>query len=298
MALRALQFRKAIPFYLFVAPAVIGFILFYLGPMLASLLFSFYNYRIRGASTFIGLRNYQEMLFQDPLVWQSIRVTLIYSLLGIPLRLAAQLGIAILLNRKFHGVKLFRALLYMPSLISGVALAFVWLLLFNGQFGVINHVLWALFRVEGPNWLNSSTWVIPSFVIMSFWQIGPGIVINLAGLQGIPQELYEAASIDGASTFNKFLSITVPMLSPVLFFNLVSGIIANFQVFTQAYVMTGGGPSDGSLFYVLYLYRTAFQSFRLGYASALAWLLFVLILILTLLIFISSRRWVYYEASR
>jgi multiple sugar transport system permease protein len=192
----------------------------------------------------------------------------------------------------------FRSMLYLPSIVAGVAMSLAWVFLLNSEYGLVNYVIWRLFHIEGPAWLYNTRWVIPAMLVMSFWGIGPGIVINLAGLQGIPRELYEAAEIDGATGIRKFFSVTLPMMSPILLFNLVSGIIANFQVFTQAYVMTRGGPSNASLFYMLYLYRNAYEFFQLGYASALAWLLFVIILILTLLVFKSSPLWVFYQDRR
>lgn len=186
----------------------------------------------------------------------------------------------------------------MPSVISGVAVALLWMWIFNPEFGVLNFLLWKLFHIQGPAWLMSEEWVIPALIIMSLWGIGGDIVIYLAGLQGIPTELYEAAEIDGANSFNKFLNITIPMMSPVLLFTLIMGIINSFQVFTQAYVMTRGGPHYASLFYVLYIYQNAFQFFSMGYASALSWILFLIILALTFLIFKSSPLWVYYESTR
>jgi multiple sugar transport system permease protein len=238
------------------------------------------------------------MLFEDPLIWKSLSVTAQYAVIGVPIRLFAQLFIAMLLNHSLRGVAIFRSMIYLPSVVSGVALALVWILLFNGTFGLFNYLLWEILRIQGPNWLNSTQWVIPAFIIMSFWQMGPGIVIDLAGLQGIPRELYEAAEIDGANAVSKFITITLPMMSPLLLFNLIMGIVANFQVFTQAYVMTSGGPSNASLFYVLYLYRNAFEFFKMGYASAMAWLLFFVILLLTLLVFKSSPLWVFYQEKR
>lgn len=294
----SLRLHEAFWFYLFTLPGLLGFILFYLGPMLASLFYSFTNYDIVRAPRFIGLENYHTMLFEDPLVGKSLQVTFVWTLVGVPLRLFTQLFIAVLLNRAIRGMTLYRSLLYLPSIIAGVAMSLAWMFLLNSEFGLVNFVLWKLFNIEGPAWLYSTRWVIPAMLIMSFWGIGPGIVINLAGLQGIPHELYEAAEIDGAGGGRKFFRITLPLMSPVLLFNLISGIIANFQVFTQAFVMTRGGPSNASLFYVLYLYRNAYEFFKMGYASALAWLLFIIILIMFLLVFKSSPLWVFYQDRR
>jgi len=200
------------------------------------------------------------------------------------------------MNQKVRGILWFRTLYYLPSVISGVAVSLLWVWIFNPQFGVLNYLLGKV-GITGPEWLYSEFWVLPAFVIMSLWTIGGGMIIFLAGLQGIPIELYEAAELDGANQIQKFFRITIPMISPIIFFNLVMGIIGSFQVFTQAYIMTSGGPHYASLFYVLYLYQQAFQYFRMGYASALAWILFLVILFFTLLVFKSSPLWVYYEGT-
>lgn len=284
-------------FYLFASPALLGFLVLTLGPMITSAVYSFGDYRLNAPLRFVGLDNYRRM-FADPLVGHALLVTAYYTFLGVPIRLFMQLFIAMLLNRPIRGINLFRSALYLPSIISGVALALVWMWLLNPAFGLVNYLLWVLFRIQGPGWLMDPDWVIPGLVIMSFWQIGPGIVINLAGLQGIPQELYEAGEIDGATGWRRFTHITLPLMSSVVFFNLVMGLVHNFQVFTQAYVMTQGGPSNASLFYMLYLYRNAFEYFKMGYASALAWFLFFIILALTSVVFRSSPFWVYYEARR
>ena len=270
--------RQILQFYMFIGPALLGFFIFTAGPMIASLIYSFTRYHLVAPLEFIGLGNYKQMLFGDPLVWKSLNVTATYTFVGVPLRLTAQLLIAMVLNRKIRGVTFYRTALYLPSIVSGVALSLLWVWLLNPEFGLVNYAIRALFHVPGPRWLYSTQWVIPGMIVMSFWGIGPGIVICLAGLQGVPPELYEAAEIDGAGGRHKFLHVTIPLITPVLFYNLVMGLIANFQAFTQAYVMTSGGPSNASLFFALYLYRNAFEYTRMGYASALAWLLFLIIL--------------------
>lgn len=298
MPLIRAQQRDLVWFYLFASPALLGLVLFTIGPMALSLYYSFTNYQLTGlgrAPTFIGLANYRRM-FADPLVWQSLGITAGYAIVGVPVRMLLQLLIAMLLNRGLRGTRLFRTLLYVPSATAGVALAMIWVLLLNPQFGLVNGAL-GLIGIDGPAWLYSSRWVIPAFLLISLWQMGAGILINLAGLQGIPPELYDAAEVDGAGSVRRFMHITLPLMTPILFFNLVSGIIANLQIFTQAYVMTNGGPGNASLFYVLYLYRNAFEYFDLGYASALAWFLFAIILGLTVLVFLSSSRWVHYTAE-
>ncbi|MCX7796294.1 MAG: sugar ABC transporter permease [bacterium] len=284
-------------FYLFISPWIIGFVIFIIGPIIASLYFSFCNYDVVTSPVWIGLQNYKNLFF-DPLFWQALKVTSYYSLLSVPLGIILSLIIAILLNQKIRGLVWFRTIYYVPSVISGVAVSLLWMWIFNPEFGILNFLLWKLFRIQGPAWLMSEEWVIPALIIMSFWGIGGDIVIYLAGLQGIPTELYEAAEIDGANSWKKFLNITIPMMSPILLFTLVMGIIGSFQVFTQAYVMTRGGPHYASLFYVLYIYQNAFQFFNMGYASALSWILFIIILLLTLLIFKSSPLWVYYESTK
>lgn len=289
--------REALLFYLFVTPALLGLLIFTLGPMVASFYFSFCDYEIVRAPVWVGLANYHKMFFVDRLPLKSLGVTAYYSFVGVPIRLVAQFLIALLLNRALFGRSLFRTILYLPSIVSGVALSLLWVWLLNPEFGLVNYLLWEVFRIQGPRWLSSPDWVIPALIVMSMWGIGGGIVICLAGLQGISEELYEAAELDGANGLQKMLHITVPHMTPVLFFNLVMGIIGSFQVFTQGYVMTGGGPSNASLFYVLYLYWNAFNYFRMGYASALAWVLFAIILAMTGLIFRSSSAWVYYEGS-
>jgi multiple sugar transport system permease protein len=283
-------------FYLFVSPWLIGFIVFMTGPVLASLFFSFNYYDVVTPPRWNGLGNYVN-LFADDLFWQALKVTAIYSVGSVALGIVASLGIALLLNRNIRGVAVFRTIFYLPSVISGVAVSLLWMWILNSDFGILNYLLWKIFRIEGPSWIMSRQWVIPSMIIMSLWGIGGSIVIYLARLQGIPTEFYEAAEIDGAGSWRKLTNITLPLMTPVIFFNLITGIIGSFQVFTQAYVITDGGPNNASLFYVLYLYRNAFKYWKMGYASALAWVFFLILLVLTALVFRASSRWVYYEAE-
>jgi len=281
-------------FYLFISPWLIGFLVFFLGPIIASLFFSLSIYDVINPPRWSGLANYKG-LFADRLFWQSLKVTSLYSVGSVALGIVASLAIALLLNRNIHGVAWFRTIFYLPSVISGVAVSLLWMWIFNPDFGILNYLLWTIFRIRGPTWIYSEQWVLPSLIIMSLWGMGGGIVIYLASLQGIPTDLYEAAEIDGAGSWSKLTKITLPMMSPVMFFQLIMGIIGSFQVFTQAYVMTDGGPHYASLFYVLHLYRHAFKYFRMGYASALAWILFLILLGLTVLVFKSAALWVYYE---
>jgi multiple sugar transport system permease protein len=288
--------REEIAFYLFASPWLIGFLLWTAGPMIGSLVLSLTHYDVITPPEFNGLDNYVKMLTGDDLVWQALKVTLFYVLGAVPLGLVGSLLLALLMNQRVRGIALFRTIYYMPSVIAGVPVALLWLWIFNPEFGIVNSTLASL-GITGPKWLFSETWVIPAFVIMSVWNIGAPMIIYLAGLQGIPQHLYEAAEIDGAGPWAKFANVTLPMISPIIFFNTVLGIIASFQIFTPAYVMTKGGPNNASLFIGLYLYNNAFKFFQMGYAAALAWLVFLIIMALTILVIRSSPYWVYYEGA-
>jgi multiple sugar transport system permease protein len=293
--LSRMERNEALWFYLLASPWIVGFLVFALGPIIASLYLSFTQYDMANPPVWLGINNYQQLL-QDPLVWQSLRVTAIWVFGGLPLRLLVSFIFAIMLNQNLPGNGLFRTIFYLPSVVSGVAVALVWMWLLQPQFGILNYFL-HLVGIPGPRWLSSPTWALPGFIIMSLWSTGATMVIFLAGLQGIPLELYEATEIDGAGKLRQFWSITIPLMTPVILFNLVIGIINSFQVFTQAFVMTNGGPANATLFYMLYLYRVAFQYTQMGYASAMAWVLFLIILVLTLLVFRSSGKWVYYESG-
>jgi multiple sugar transport system permease protein len=290
-----LRRQEAIAFYLFILPWVIGFFLFYLGPMLGSLYFSFTKWDLLTPPELVGLANYVRIFTRDPLFLQSLKVTVIYTLAYIPLDMAFGLLIAVLMNRKIRGIGALRTIYYMPSVLSGVAYVVMWMWMFHPQNGLINNALFGL-GIEGPRWLLDPQWALSALVIMSLWGVGRSMVIYLAGLQDISPELYEAASIDGANIWQKFRRITLPLLTPSILFNLIFGFILTFQSFTNSFVATNGGPLDSTLFYVLYLYRKAFEHLQMGYASALAWILFIIVLIFTLLIFASSRRWVYYRS--
>lgn len=283
--------------WLYASPWLIGFAAFTLLPMLASIVISLTHWNLLTPPKWAGLSNYRQMLFEDPLVWSSLWVTTKYALISVPVSLAVSLALAGLLNTKVRGINLWRTLYYLPTVVPSVAVALVWQWLFSTDFGAINAVLRVVFGIKGPSWLLDARWVLPSFVFMSLWHVGGATVIFLAGLQNIPKSYYEAASIDGAGRWAMFRYITIPMLSPVIFFNLIMGIIAALQTFTQALIMTGGGPDNKSMFFMLYLYSNAFEWFKMGYASALAWLLFVYILLLTLLVFRWSKAWVYYEGG-
>jgi len=287
--------QEAILGYLFAGPWLAGFFIFTLGPMLASIIFSLWDWNFIREPRWVGLGNYREML-ADEVTWHALRVTATYAFVTVPLGMCCSLALALLLNERLLGTNLLRTIYYLPAVVSGVAVAYMFGWMFNPTQGLVNSVL-AKIGIEGPKWLTSTTWALPTLMIMSLWGVGGGMLIYLAGLQGIPTSLYEAAMVDGAGRWRRFVNVTLPMLSPTLLFNLVMGIIGSFQVFTTAYVLTEGGPGRATLFYVLHLYRNAFIYFRAGYSSALAWLLFVIILALTLLVFRSSPAWVYYEGT-
>lgn len=288
--------KEAIDCYVFMSPAILGMLIFTLGPIVFSAYISFTEYDILGSPIWIGIDNYVQ-LFNDPLFWHSLKITVTYSVVSVPLGLVVSLALAMLLNQHLKGIYLFRTIYYLPAVISGVAVSLLWKWIFNPDFGLMNWFL-RLIGIEGPKWLFDESWALSAIIIMSLWGVGGGMLIYLAGLQGIPTELYEAAEIDGATWWRRFVNVTIPMLSPVIFFNLVMGIIGSLQIFTEGYVMTGGGPNNSTLFSVLYLYRNAFDYLQMGYASAFAWVLFLIILLLTLAVFKSSPLWVFYEEQR
>jgi multiple sugar transport system permease protein len=288
--------REAIEGYLFVLPAVIGFLVFTLFPMAASLGLSFTEYSLLSSPEWIGLANYSRMV-EDEFFWRSVRITLTYALVGLPLGLVVALLIALLLNQRVPGITVWRSLYVLPSVLSGSAVVVLWRWLFNPEFGLINVTL-DYVGIDGPNWLGSTTWALPSLILVGLWGFGGTMLVFLAGLQGVPSELYEAVEVDGGNAWNKFRNVTLPMLSPVILFNLVVGLIYSFQFFTEPYALTEGGPENSTLVYLLYLYRNAFTYFEMGYASAMAWVLFLFVLLLTLLIFRSTPMWVHYENER
>jgi len=288
--------REALAFYLCIAPWLLGLLLFVVGPMLASLGISFTRWDLLSPAKFIGLANYERLFTRDPLFWQSLKVTAIYTSIYVPVELAGGLVLALLMNQKLRGLSLFRTIYYLPSVLPAVAYIVVWMWILHPDVGLMNTVLSHL-GIQGPRWLASPQWSLPALLLMSLWGLGRTMVIYLASLQGVPHHLYEAAAIDGAAAWHSFWKITLPLLTPTIFFNLVLSIISTFQTFTGAFVATNGGPLDSTLFYVLYLYRQAFQFFNMGYASALAWILFLIILVLTMLIVRSADRWVYYEGE-
>lgn len=289
--------REAITFYLFISPWIVGFLLFVLGPMLASLVISFTRWNLLTPPEFVGLSNYETMLVKDRLFGQALKVTAAYTLAYVPTELIGALALAVLMNQPVRGIRIFRTIYYLPSVLSGMAFVVVWMWLLHPQ-GLINALLRAL-GLPAFRWLTDPNTALFSLWMMSIWGLGRTAVIYLAGLKGIPPELHEAAAIDGAGRVPRFFRITLPLLTPTIFFNLVLSIIATFQTFTSAFVATNGGPLNSTLFYVLYLYRVAFEPpFRMGYASALAWVLFIAVLALTVVVVRSAGRWVFYEGER
>ncbi|MDB4868300.1 MAG: transporter permease [Cohnella sp.] len=286
--------REERAFWLFISPWAIGFILFSGGPILASLLLSFANYNVINIPKFIGIENYTG-LFADKLFYKSLSVTVYYVVLTVPFTMISSLLLAVLLNQKVRGQAIFRTLYYTPAIISGVAVAYLWSWLLNPEFGVVNSLLGQWFGIHGPGWFTRSSTVIPSMVLMQLTSIGGTMVIFLASLQSLPSDLYESASIDGASRVRQFFRITIPLISPVILFNSIIGIISSFQAFTQSYIITKGGPDWNSYFYVYYLFNTAFAEFRMGYASAQAWVMFIIVFVLTLLALAAAKKLVYYE---
>lgn len=282
---------------LFALPVITGFFLWTAGPTIASFILSLARWPIVGSPEFIGLGNYIQLFGRDNLFKKSLGVTTYYALGSIPLVIIAAFIVAMLLNQKVKGQSIFRTVYYLPSVVPAVAGAVLWLWLFNPNFGLLNHIL-SIFGLPQLMWIYDEVQVVPSFIVMSIWAMGGTMLIFLAGLQGVPNSLFEAIEIDGGSWWDKFRHITVPMMTPVIFFNLVMGIIGSFQIFNQAYVMTDGGPNNASLFFVYYLYLNAFRYGKMGYACALAWILFLTILGLTLIVFKSSSYWVFYEMKK
>ncbi len=281
---------------LFASPWLIGFSAFVLYPFLASIYYSFCYYNILEPPKFFGLLNYKDLI-KDPIFWKSLWNTFYYVIFAIPLGFLVSISLALLLNTKVRGLAFYRMIFFIPSLVPMVAGAILWMWIFNGKFGLLNNFLIGLGIQNPPNWLMDARYAKGAIVFMSLWGIGNAVVIYLAGLQDVPISLIEAAEIDGANWYQRVIYVVLPMLSPVIFFNVIMGIIFAFQIFAQPYIMTGGGPERSTTFYLLYLYQVAFEDFRMGYASAMAWILFVIILGLTILVTRVSRSRVYYRAE-
>jgi len=293
----SLRGKEAIAFYIFILPWLIGFVVFTLGPIIASLGLSFVNYDIITPPQFVGLNNFTE-LFSDQLFYTSMWNTLYIVILAVPLQMITSFLIAVLLNQKVRGLPAYRTAYYIPSIVPAVASAALWLYVLEPEWGLLNGFL-SLFGIQGPGWLASEIWSKPSIILLIVWASGGTMIIFLAGLQNIAKEYYEAAEIDGAGALRKFQYITLPLMTPTIFFNLVMGIIGTFQVFSVVFVLTDGmgGPVNSTLVYLIYIYRNAFNYLRMGYASSMAWVLFVIVLILTLIQFQTARFWVVYETD-
>jgi ABC-type sugar transport system permease subunit/ABC-type glycerol-3-phosphate transport system substrate-binding protein len=277
------------------APWIVGFVVFTGGPILFSIIISFCEFDVLNPAVFTGWSNYRWMFTKDPLFWKSLWNTL-YMMIGIPIGMALSLGIAMLLNLKVRGVAVWRTLFYLPAIVPAVASSILWIWIFNPNAGLLNNVLASL-GIQGPNWLQNEHTSKPALILMGLWGAGGGMIIWLAGLKGISETYYEAAALDGAGPWQKFLHITLPLLTPYIFFNLVMGLIGTFQIFTQAFIMTAGGPVNSTLFYAYHLFNNAFRYLRMGYAAAMAWVLFIIVFGLTLVQLKLSQRWVHYEAE-
>ncbi|ALS25570.1 ABC transporter permease [Paenibacillus sp. 32O-W] len=282
--------------YLFLMPWMIGVLVFSAIPIFSSLYLSFTNYNFVSSPNWVGLQNYMTMFFKDPHYIQSLKVTFMYVFVAVPLELAFALGLALLLNRGLKGLGLYRALYYIPSLIGGsVAISILWQQVFGGK-GIVNQML-ALFGIHMQSWVGTPSQAIWVLILLKVWQFGSPMIIFLAGLKQIPADFYEASSLDGAGKWKQFLYITLPLLTPIVLFNTIMQMITSFQAFTPAYIISNGtgGPINSTLFYTLYLYQNGFGNFQMGYASAMAWVLFIIIAIFTALAFLSSNKWVHYE---
>ena len=294
--LRTLRFRETISAYGFISPWIIGFLLFMGGPIIASFILSFFSWKMITPPKFIGLTNYINMFTTDDLFRTSLGVTFKYVIVAVPLAQILSLVLAILLNQNVRLIGFWRTVFYLPAIVSGVAGAVIWKWMYNSELGVINNILLSI-GIHAPHWLYDKNTALLALIIKGLWNVGVPMVIYLAALQGMPKYLYEAAEIDGAGEAAKFRAITLPLLTPVIFFNLVMGTITGIQIFAEPYVMTGGGPENVTLFLGLHLYHSAFGYLKMGYASAMAWIMFIIIFVLTIFQFILANRWVYYETS-
>jgi multiple sugar transport system permease protein len=285
--------RKEWVGYAFISPWLLGFIVFIAVPFLASIYLSFTRYDIVSAPVWVGSANYDRLLTGDPLFWKSLGITFKYALVAVPVGIIAGVGLALLLNLDIAGISVYRTVFFIPSIVPVVATSVIFVWILNPQIGLVNGIL-DRFGMTGPAWLQDTRWAFWSLVFMSLWAVGGSMIIYLAGLKDIPATLYEAALIDGAGAWQRTRHVTLPMITPVIFFNLVMGVIWSFQYFTQAYIMTQGGPDDSTHFYALYLFNRAWRYLDMGYASAMAWILFVVVMLFTLVIFRTHQRWVHY----
>jgi len=296
MTSRRAEWNNFVKGMIFLSPWIVGFSVFTIIPIAMSLYFSFCDYSLLEAPLFRGLENFRT-IFTDGIFWRVIGNTAIYAAVALPLGVFVSLGCALLLNAKIRGKSIYRTIIFLPSLVPMVASAMLWMWLFNAKLGLINMALRALGVAEPPAWLADSKWAMPALILMSVWGVGNTVMIYLAGLQDVPRELYEAADLDGASRFEQVIHVTLPMISPVIFFNLIMSIIGTLQVFAIPAIMTGGGPNRSTLFYTMHLYDNAFNFLNMGYASALAWVQLLIVLALTAIAFWSSKKWVHYQSK-
>ncbi len=279
--------------YAFISPWLAGFLIFTAVPFIVSVYLSFTRYDIVSSPVWVGLANYRKLFTEDPLFWKSLGITFKYALVAVPVGIVSGVALALLLNLEIGGISLYRTVFYVPSIVPVVATSVVFVWILNPQIGLVNGIL-RKFHIIGPAWLQDTKWAFWSLVFMSLWGVGGSMIIYLAGLKDIPATLYEAAIIDGAGPLQRTRHVTLPMITPVIFFNLIMGVIGSFQYFTQAYIMTLGGPEDSTHFYALYLFNRAWRYLDMGYASAMAWILFVIVMVFTILIFRTHKRWVHY----
>jgi multiple sugar transport system permease protein len=287
--------RETIYGYIFILPWLIGLLAFTAGPMILSFITSFADYNMLRVK-WIGLGNYIRMFTRDQLFWKSFVNTLIYAVMNVPLITIGGVLVATILNNTIFGMRTFRTIYYIPSMMVGIGTYFLWMMLLSPKTGIVNYVL-GLIGIQGPNWLANPSWTKPAIVLMHIWGLGGQMLLYLARLQSIPRDYYEAAELDGANAFQRWYKITVPLLTPIIFYNLIIGIIGSFQIFQEGYVFSGGtgSPAGSLLFYNLYLWNQAFKNFNTGYANAMCWFLFAIIMIITTINQRLSKRWVYYE---
>ena len=287
--------REALAFYLFILPWIFGLILFDAGPIVASFVISLTDWKILGDPNYIGAKNY-DRLMDDATFFKAMRNSIYYGAGSVTLGIITSFSLALLLNQQVRGVSLFRTIFYLPALVSGIAVAILWTNILHPDYGLINAAL-AKIGIDGPGWLKSPDWAMPGLIMMSIWSVGASVIIFLAGLQSVPAHLYEAAALDGAGPWSKFRNVTVPMMSPVIFYNVIVGFIVSLQSFVLVLIMTDGRPANATLVLGLYIYRMAFKFLDLGYASAMAWVMLVVIMLITLIQFVAARFWVYYEGE-
>lgn len=290
------KFLKTATPYFFILPWIIGFLVFTIGPLIFSLIMSFFDWPLTSSHTFVGLGNYIEMFTEDDQFWKSLVISLKYAAIFVPLNLIVALFLAMLITQPVKGVKIYRTIFYIPAVISGVAVSIIWGWILNSDYGILNYLL-SLLGIEGPKWLVDPAWALMAVIIASAFGVGTMMLIFYTDIKNIPVDVYEAASLDGASPARQFFSITLPMITPTLLFNLITSIINSFQQVTLVMLLTGGGPLKSTYFYGLYTYNNAFKHHKMGYASANAWVMFIIILFLTALVFKSSSAWVFYETE-